>query len=207
MPSTTASTDKTGNGTAIPVIWGTDAVHGHSNIIGATLFPHNVGLGAMRDPVLMAKIAAVTAAEVRVTGMDWTFAPAVSVPQDVRWGRSYEGYSEDPVVVASYVGVFVRGPARRAGVTRLPAPPARSRDDEALPCRRRHRWRPRPRRRAHHGDRAPRHSRLWLSASHLGGRSDRDGVVLQLERHEDHRQSRPAHRRAERPHGLSRASS
>ena len=104
-----ASVDKTGNRTAIPVIWGTDAVHGHSNIVGATLFPHNVGLGAMRDPGVMAKIAAVTAAEVRVTGMDWTFAPAVSVPQDIRWGRSYEGYSEDPAVVASYVGVFVRG--------------------------------------------------------------------------------------------------
>ena len=104
-----ASIDKTGNRTAIPVIWGTDAVHGHSNIIGATLFPHNVGLGAMRDPGVMAKIAAVTASEVRVTGMDWTFAPAVSVPQDIRWGRSYEGYSEDPAVVASYVGVFVRG--------------------------------------------------------------------------------------------------
>jgi beta-glucosidase len=104
-----ASTDTSGNRTAIPVIWGSDAVHGHSNIIGATLFPHNVGLGAMRDPAVMAKIAAVTAAEVRVTGMEWTFAPAVSVPQDVRWGRSYEGYSEDPSVVASYVGVFVRG--------------------------------------------------------------------------------------------------
>src|SRR5690348_16139111 len=104
-----ASIDKAGNRTAIPVIWGADAVHGHSNIIGATLFPHNVGLGAMRDPALMAKIAAVTASEVRVTGIDWTFAPAVSVPQDVRWGRSYEGYSEDPTVVASYVGVFVRG--------------------------------------------------------------------------------------------------
>lgn len=104
-----ASTDTAGNRTAIPVIWGTDAVHGHSNIIGATLFPHNVALGAMRDPAVMAKIAAVTAAEVRITGMEWTFAPAVSVPQDVRWGRSYEGYSEDPAVVASYVGVFVRG--------------------------------------------------------------------------------------------------
>jgi beta-glucosidase len=104
-----ASIDKSGNRAAIPVIWGTDAVHGHSNIIGATLFPHNVGLGAMRDPAMLAKIAAVTSAEVRVTGMEWTFAPAVSVPQDVRWGRSYEGYSEDPSVVASYVGVFVRG--------------------------------------------------------------------------------------------------
>ena len=104
-----ASVDTRGNRTAIPVMWGTDAVHGHSNIVGATLFPHNVGLGAMRDPALMAKIAAATAAEVRVTGMEWTFAPAVSVPQDVRWGRAYEGYSEDPGVVASYVGVFIRG--------------------------------------------------------------------------------------------------
>jgi beta-glucosidase len=118
-----ASVDKTGNRTAIPVIWGTDAVHGHSNIIGATLFPHNVGLGAMRDPALMAKIAAVTAAEVRITGMEWTFAPAVSVPQDVRWGRSYEGYSEDPAVVASYVGVFVRGLQGEPGSADFLRPP------------------------------------------------------------------------------------
>jgi beta-glucosidase len=118
-----ASIDKSGNRTAIPVIWGTDAVHGHSNIIGATLFPHNVGLGAMRDSRLMAKIAAVTAAEVRVTGMDWTFAPAVSVPQDVRWGRSYEGYSEDPAVVASYVGVFIRGLQGEPGSADFLRPP------------------------------------------------------------------------------------
>jgi len=104
-----ASVDKRDGRTAIPVIWGTDAVHGHSNIIGATLFPHNVGLGAMRDPALMEKIAAATAEEVRTTGMEWTFAPTVTVPQDVRWGRAYEGYSEDPAVVASYTGVFVRG--------------------------------------------------------------------------------------------------
>ena len=104
-----ASVDKTGGRAGVPLLWGTDAIHGHSNIIGATLFPQNVGLGAMRDPALMAKIAAVTAVEVRTTGMEWTFAPTVAVPQDVRWGRSYEGYSEDPAVVASYTGVFVRG--------------------------------------------------------------------------------------------------
>ncbi|MEP7242848.1 MAG: glycoside hydrolase family 3 protein, partial [Gammaproteobacteria bacterium] len=104
-----ASVDTRGGRAAIPLLWGTDAVHGHSNIVGATVFPHNVGLGAMRDPALIAKIAAITALEVRVTGMEWTFAPAVTVPQDVRWGRSYEGYSEDPAVVASYTGVFVRG--------------------------------------------------------------------------------------------------
>jgi beta-glucosidase len=93
----------------IPVIWGTDAVHGHSNVIGATLFPHNVGLGAMRDPDLIEKIGAATAAEIRVTGQEWTFAPTVTVPQDYRWGRAYEGYSSDPALVASYVGRMVRG--------------------------------------------------------------------------------------------------
>lgn len=94
---------------AIPVIWGTDAVHGHSNIIGATLFPHNVGLGAARDPDLIERIGAATAAEIRVTGQEWTFAPTVTVPQDYRWGRAYEGYSSDPSLVASYVGRMVRG--------------------------------------------------------------------------------------------------
>ncbi|MEI6643100.1 MAG: glycoside hydrolase family 3 N-terminal domain-containing protein [Novosphingobium sp.] len=94
---------------AIPVIWGTDAVHGHSNIIGATLFPHNVGLGAARDPDLIERIGAATAAEIRVTGQEWTFAPTVTVPQDYRWGRAYEGYSSDPGLVASYVGRMVRG--------------------------------------------------------------------------------------------------
>ncbi len=118
-----ASIDTRDNRTAIPVIWGTDAVHGHSNIVGATLFPHNVGLGAMRDPAVMAKIAAATAAEVRTTGMEWTFAPAVSVPQDVRWGRSYEGYSEDPAVVASYVGVFIRGLQGEPGAPDFLRPP------------------------------------------------------------------------------------
>ncbi len=93
----------------IPAIWGTDAVHGHSNIIGATLFPHNVGLGAMRDPDLIERIGAATAAEIRVTGQEWTFAPTVTVPQDYRWGRAYEGYSSDPALVASYVGRMVRG--------------------------------------------------------------------------------------------------
>jgi beta-glucosidase len=118
-----ASIDKRGNRAAIPVMWGTDAVHGHSNIVGATLFPHNVGLGAMRDPALMGRIAQVTAAEVRVTGMEWTFAPAVSVPQDVRWGRAYEGYSEDPSIVASYVGVFVRGLQGEPGTPGFLRPP------------------------------------------------------------------------------------
>jgi len=104
-----ASTDTSGGRAGIPVLWGTDAMHGHSNIIGATLFPHNIGLGAARNPELLAKIAAVTAKEIRVTGIDWTFAPTITVPQDVRWGRSYEGYSEDPRLVSSYADVFVIG--------------------------------------------------------------------------------------------------
>jgi len=91
------------------VIWGTDAVHGHSNIIGATLFPHNIGLGAMRDPELIERIGQATAREIRVTGQEWTFAPTVTVPQDFRWGRAYEGYSSNPQLVASYAGAMVRG--------------------------------------------------------------------------------------------------
>lgn len=104
-----ASVDKTGGRTAIPIFWGTDAVHGHSNIVGATLFPHNVGLGAMNDPDLMEKIAKATALELRSTGIEWTFAPTITVPQDGRWGRAYEGYSQDPKLVSSYVGRFIKG--------------------------------------------------------------------------------------------------
>ena len=104
-----ASVDTSDGGVGIPMIWGTDAVHGHSNIIGATIFPHNIGLGAMRDAALVERIAQVTAKEIRVTGQEWTFAPTVAVPQDFRWGRAYEGYSSDPELVASYVGAMVRG--------------------------------------------------------------------------------------------------
>ncbi|MFC3656827.1 glycoside hydrolase family 3 protein [Xanthomonas hyacinthi] len=104
-----ASMDKGNGGLAIPIIFGIDAVHGQSNIVGATLFPHNIGLGATRDPELMRKIGAVTAAETRTTGMEWTFAPTVAVPQDDRWGRTYEGYSESPEVVASFAGKVVEG--------------------------------------------------------------------------------------------------
>jgi beta-glucosidase len=104
-----ASVDTSDGGVGIPIVWGTDAVHGHSNIIGATIFPHNIGLGAMRDPALIERIGAATATEIRVTGQEWTFAPTVTVPQDYRWGRAYEGYSSDPALVASYTGAMVRG--------------------------------------------------------------------------------------------------
>src|SRR3954465_1619898 len=104
-----ASIDTSNGGTGIPMIWGIDAMHGHSNIVGAVLFPHNVGLGATHNPKLLGEIARATATQVRTTGIEWTFAPTVTVPQDDRWGRTYEGYSEDPGVVASFAGAFVKG--------------------------------------------------------------------------------------------------
>jgi beta-glucosidase len=104
-----ASVDTSNGGVGIPMIWGIDAMHGHSNIVGAVLFPHNVGLGATHNPKLLGEIARVTAEQVRTTGIEWTFAPTVTVPQDDRWGRAYEGYSEDPKLVASYAGEFVKG--------------------------------------------------------------------------------------------------
>lgn len=104
-----ASIDTAGGGVAIPVLFGVDAVHGHNDVVGATLFPQNSALGAMRDPALVAEIAAATAEEARATGINWTFAPTLTVPQDDRWGRAYEGYSEDPAVVASYAAAVVDG--------------------------------------------------------------------------------------------------
>ena len=104
-----ASTDKTGGRTGIPALWGTDAVHGHNNIVGATIFPHNIGLGAANNPNLMYQIGNVTAKEILVTGLDWTFAPTIAVVRDDRWGRTYESYSEDPVIVKEYVKYLVEG--------------------------------------------------------------------------------------------------
>ncbi len=93
----------------IPVLYGIDAVHGHSNVLGAVIFPHNIALGCTRDPVLAEKIGRITAEEVRATGIQWTFGPCVAVPQDIRWGRTYEGFSEDPALVASLGEATVRG--------------------------------------------------------------------------------------------------
>ena len=83
----------------IPLIYGIDAVHGHNNVLGATIFPHNIGLGCANDKNLIQDIAAATAAEVKATGLDWTFAPCVAVAQDERWGRTYESFSEDSEIV------------------------------------------------------------------------------------------------------------
>ncbi|PYE34473.1 exo-1,4-beta-glucosidase [Idiomarina fontislapidosi] len=104
-----ASVDDSVDGINIPTMWGTDAVHGHNNVLGATIFPHNIGLGAARNPALIEDIAEVTATEVMVTGIDWVFAPTVAVARDVRWGRTYESYSEDPAVVRDYSASIVRG--------------------------------------------------------------------------------------------------
>ena len=95
--------------THIPLLFGIDAVHGNSNVVGATVFPHNIGLGAMHDPALMTRIGRATAEETAAVGIDWAFGPTLTVPQDERWGRAYEGYSEDPKVVASYAGAMVEG--------------------------------------------------------------------------------------------------
>ncbi|HWB86682.1 MAG TPA: glycoside hydrolase family 3 N-terminal domain-containing protein [Bryobacteraceae bacterium] len=93
----------------IPLLYGIDAVHGHSNVLGAVIFPHNIGLGCTRDAELVEKVERVTAEEVRATGIQWAFAPCVTVPQDIRWGRTYEGYSENPQVVRELAGAAVRG--------------------------------------------------------------------------------------------------
>jgi beta-glucosidase len=82
----------------IPIIYGIDAVHGNNNLYGATIFPHNIGLGAANNPELMYEIGQATAEEMLVTGINWTFAPALSVVQNIQWGRTYEGYSENPEI-------------------------------------------------------------------------------------------------------------
>jgi beta-glucosidase len=94
---------------AIPIIYGVDAIHGHNNVEGATIFPHNIGLGATRDPDLLERVAQVTAKEILATGVEWTFAPTLAVARNGQWGRTYESYSENPELVASYSGRFVSG--------------------------------------------------------------------------------------------------
>jgi len=96
-------------GVAIPLIWGTDAVHGHNNVFGATLFPHNIGIGAGGDLKLAHEIAIATAREVRATGIHWVFAPTLAVARDLRWGRTYESFSSDPDVVQKFGGAYITG--------------------------------------------------------------------------------------------------
>jgi beta-glucosidase len=98
-----------GDEPVIPALWATDAVHGHANVIGATVFPHNIALGATGDADLIRRIGAATAVEIEVTGIDWTFAPTIAVARDDRWGRTYESYSENPALVARLGAAMVEG--------------------------------------------------------------------------------------------------
>jgi beta-glucosidase len=90
----------------IPLIYGIDAVHGHNNVYGATIFPHNIGLGATRNPELVQQIGRMTAEEVAGTGLDWTFSPCLCVARDERWGRTYESFGEDPALVQTMATVI-----------------------------------------------------------------------------------------------------
>jgi len=94
---------------SIPLLYGSDAVHGHGNVVGATIFPHNIGLGCAGDPALVEAVARATALELYATGVDWTFAPAVGAGRDERWGRTYETFSEDPVAAGLLGSAAVRG--------------------------------------------------------------------------------------------------
>jgi beta-glucosidase len=93
----------------IPILYGADAVHGHNNVLGATIFPHNIGMAASWDPSLAQKVAAATAVSVRATGVHWTFSPVADIARDLRWGRYYETFGEDPYLDSAFVAAEVRG--------------------------------------------------------------------------------------------------
>jgi beta-glucosidase len=171
-----ASVKPQGKLPVIPIIWGSDAVHGHGKVIGATLFPHNIALGAMRNPELMRKIGAITAQEMRVTGLDWTFAPTIAVVRDDRWGRTYESYSENPEVVAAYAGPLVEGLQGKVG----------AKD-----------WLKGP-----HIIATAKHFRLSRRAE--GRHPVGDGQLFELARYQDAWQQVVADRCAEGPHGVRR---
>jgi beta-glucosidase len=93
----------------IPLLYGVDSMHGFGHVNGATIFPHNIGLGATHDPALVEKIGQAVAEEMRAAGIPWSFGPVVAVPQDIRWGRTYEGFSEDTALVAQLSGAYIQG--------------------------------------------------------------------------------------------------
>lgn len=99
----------------IPLVYGVDAVHGHASVRGATVFPHNIGLGAAGSPDLVERTGRATAAEMQATGVRWTFGPTVAVPQDIRWGRTYEGFGRDPALVSKLAAASVKGLQGHAG--------------------------------------------------------------------------------------------
>nr|WP_314446228.1 exo 1,3/1,4-beta-D-glucan glucohydrolase [uncultured Sphingomonas sp.] len=118
----TASDKASWKGPKIPLMWGIDAVHGHANVVGATIFPQNIGLGATRDPALMRKIGEVTAREMVITGLDWDFSPTLAVARDDRWGRAYESFSEEPTIVRSFAAEMVYGLQGRPGTPEFLGP-------------------------------------------------------------------------------------
>jgi len=102
----------------IPIMFGIDAVHGNNNVVGATLFPHNIALGAAHDPALIQRIGEATAQETAASGIDWAFGPTLAAPQDDRWGRTYEGYSETPDIIRAYAATMVTGLQGAPGTAR-----------------------------------------------------------------------------------------
>ena len=109
-------------GENIPLMWGIDAVHGHANVVGATIFPQNIGLGATRNRDLIRRIGEVTAREMVITGIDWDFSPTLAVVRDDRWGRTYEGFSEDPAIVHDFAGAMVEGLQGKGGTGEFMGP-------------------------------------------------------------------------------------
>ncbi len=103
-----ASKNSQSDGSGIPLIWGTDAVHGHNNVFGATLFPHNIGLGATQNPSLVGDVAKATALEVRASGIDWIFAPTIAIAKDDRWGRTYESFSDQITLIEAYTPEIIK---------------------------------------------------------------------------------------------------
>ena len=167
----------------IPLIYGIDAVHGHNNVDGAVVFPHNIGLGAMRDPGLVEKAARITALEMVGTGIRWAFAPCLAVARDERWGRTYESFGENPELAEVMGAAAVRGlQGPTLGETTSVLACAKHFVGDGGTTRRRgpgtHRVRSR------HPEE---HSPARISRGHQGGRWLRHGLVQQLERQEDAR--------------------
>lgn len=104
-----ASTYQDSQHIGIPIFYGLDAIHGNNNVDGATIFPHNIGLGAANEPQLISRIAQITTKEVLATGVDWAFAPTLAVARDYRWGRTYESYAEVPEITTQYAPEIIRG--------------------------------------------------------------------------------------------------
>ena len=168
----------------IPLLYGIDAVHGHNNIEGAVIFPHNIGLGATRNPKLIEAAEHVTAAEMAGTGMRWAFAPCIAVARNERWGRTYESYSESPGLVSELGAAAVRG----FQGARLSEPTAVLGLRQTLSRRRRHDQRHGPGQHDLRRGHAAENISSALSRGDPGGRRFHHGFVQQLEWRKNARQ-------------------